>query len=170
MTVAWWQAAGASLLPYFIIAIAAHLMMSLGQTLFHRYLGHHRLGGRFFKNHIGFHHTDYADNHLVSNRRPSLNGNNTPFFLIPSILVIGISYWAMPFDFLIVQITIMSLSFGAHVYLDRQYHVEESWLQRYNWFIQKQRLHFSHHQDGAHNYAVIDSFWDRLLGTYKKMG
>ena len=86
------------------------------------------------------------------------------------MLVIGISYWAMPFDLLIVQITVMSLSFGAHVYLDRQYHVEESWLRRYGWFIEKQQLHFSHHQDGDHNYAVIDSFWDRLLGTYKKRG
>ena len=39
-----------SLLIYGFTAMMAHLSMSLGQTLFHRYLGHSRLGGRFFKN------------------------------------------------------------------------------------------------------------------------
>ena len=34
---------------YFVIAMMGHLLMSIGQTLFHRYLGHSRLGGRFFK-------------------------------------------------------------------------------------------------------------------------
>ena len=168
MTVTWWQSAAANLLPYGITAIAAHLMMSLGQTLFHRYLGHTRIGGQFFKNHIGFHHTNYSEDHLVSNQRPGRDGNNTPFFLIPSALVIAISYWVLPFNLLIVQITAMSISFYAHVYLDQQYHVEGSWLRRFAWFVEKQQLHFSHHRDGNHNYAVIDNFWDRLLGTYKK--
>jgi hypothetical protein len=53
-----------SLLIYGFTAMMAHLLISLGQTLFHRYLGHSRLGGRFFKNHIQFHHV-----HLAANQR-----------------------------------------------------------------------------------------------------
>ena len=41
------EAGGDSLLIYGFTAMMAHLLMSLGQTLFHRYLGHSRLGGRF---------------------------------------------------------------------------------------------------------------------------
>ena len=41
------EAGGDSLLIYGFTAMMAHLQMSLGQTLFHRYLGHSRLGGRF---------------------------------------------------------------------------------------------------------------------------
>ena len=44
-----------SLLVYSFTAMVAHFLMSLGQTLFHRYLGHSRFGGRFFQNHIQFH-------------------------------------------------------------------------------------------------------------------
>src|ERR1700757_192830 len=60
------EAGADSLLIYGFAAMMAHLSMSLGQTLFHRYLGHSRLGGRFFKNHIQFHHVHYAGDHVVS--------------------------------------------------------------------------------------------------------
>ena len=49
-----------------VIAVGAHLVMSGGQTLLHYSLGHRRLGGTFFRNHIRFHHTIYARGHLVS--------------------------------------------------------------------------------------------------------
>jgi sterol desaturase/sphingolipid hydroxylase (fatty acid hydroxylase superfamily) len=165
--VTWWQSAPIDFFPYCITALAAHLMMSLGQTLFHRYFGHRRMGGRFFSNHINFHHSYYSDEHLVSNQSSSRDGNNTPFFLIPSFLVIGLSYWILPLDLLIVQVVAMSISFYAHVYLDQQYHNAASWLERFSWFTRKRRLHFVHHTDGNYNYAVIHSFWDRILGTYR---
>jgi hypothetical protein len=61
----------------------------------------------------------------------------------------------------------MSLSFCAHYYLDNQYHVAGSWLGRFSWFRRKQQLHFIHHRHGNCNFAVIDFFWDQLLGTYR---
>jgi len=56
----------AGFLLYGFIAIYAHLLVSLGQTLFHRHFGHRRLGGRFFKNHMQFHHAHYAADRVVS--------------------------------------------------------------------------------------------------------
>ena len=55
-----------SLLVYGVTAMIAHFLMSLGQTLFHQYLGHRRVGGRFFRNHVQFHHAHYAGDHVVS--------------------------------------------------------------------------------------------------------
>ena len=49
-----------TLLLYLMTAVAAHLVMSFGQTLMHYKLGHHRMGGKFFRNHINFHHTYYS--------------------------------------------------------------------------------------------------------------
>ncbi len=43
------QAGVDSLLMYGFTAMIAHFLMSLGQTLFHRHLGHSRLGGRFLR-------------------------------------------------------------------------------------------------------------------------
>jgi hypothetical protein len=59
-------------------AALTHLLMSFCQTFFHYRLGHRRLGGRLFRNHISFHHVYYAKDHLVSNRYLADKGNNTP--------------------------------------------------------------------------------------------
>ena len=158
-----------NVLIYAITGTMAHVLMSLGQTLFHRYLGHSRLGGRFFKNHIQFHHVHYAGDHVVSARYLDNGDNNTLFFLMPIGAVVGVSYFFLRFDLLLVQLAAMSLSFCGHYYIDNQYHVAGSWLGRFSWFRRKQQLHFSHHRRGDCNFAVIDFFWDRLLGTYRRV-
>jgi sterol desaturase/sphingolipid hydroxylase (fatty acid hydroxylase superfamily) len=147
--------------------MGAHLSVSLGQTLFHRYLGHSRLGGRFFKNHIQFHHVHYAGDHVVSPRYLDDGENYTLFFLMPVALVVGLSYLFLRLDLLVVQLATMSLAFIGHYYVDYQYHVAGSWLDRFAWFRRKQQLHFTHHRQWDCNFAVIDFFWDRLLGTYR---
>jgi hypothetical protein len=39
---------------------------------------------------------------------------------------------------------------------------------RFAWFRRKQQLHFVHHMHGNSNFAIIDNFWDRLLGYLPK--
>ena len=61
-------------------AVATHLVMSFAQTLMHYKLGHHPMGGKFFRNHINFHHVHYSKDHLVSRTYLGDEGNNTPFW------------------------------------------------------------------------------------------
>ena len=147
--------------------MTAHFLMSLGQTLFHRHLGHRRIGGRFFKNHMQFHHAHYSGDHVVSTHYLDNGDNNTLFFLTPVALVVGLSYLFLRLDLFVVQLAAMSASFYGHVYVDKQYHVAGSWLGRFSWFRRKQQLHFVHHRHANCNFAVIDYFWDRYLGTYR---
>jgi sterol desaturase/sphingolipid hydroxylase (fatty acid hydroxylase superfamily) len=163
------EAGADSLLVYGFTAMMAHLLMSLGQTLFHRYLGHGRLGGRFFRNHIQFHHVHYAGDHVVSSHYLDAGDNNMLFFLMPVAGIVSLSYFFLRFDLVVVQLAIMLLSFCGHYYIDNQYHVAGSWLGRFSWFRRKQQLHFIHHRHGDCNFAVIDFFWDRLLGTYRRV-
>ena len=167
MSFIWWQWASIEVLACCLTAMTTHLVMSLGQTVFHRYLGHRRIGGKFAADHVHFHHGFYADDHVVSENYQDQERNNTPFFLVPVILVISLSYLFLPLDLFIIQLTAMSISFYAHIYIDLQYHVTDSWLGRYSWFRRKQQLHFVHHQRADCNFAAIDYFWDRLLGTYR---
>jgi len=154
--------------PLFIlIAICTHLVVSGSQTLLHYGLGHQRLGGIFFRNHIRFHHAYYAKGHLVSSSYRGAEGNNTPYFIIPTILVVGGMFFVLPFGLFLVMTGASAASFYAHVYFDKEYHVEGSKLARFAWFRRKQRLHFVHHLHANSNFAVIDFFWDRLLGTYR---
>jgi sterol desaturase/sphingolipid hydroxylase (fatty acid hydroxylase superfamily) len=150
-----------------LTAICTHLVMSCGQTLLHHGLGHHRLGGVLYRNHIKFHHTYYAKGHLASATYRGEDGNNTPYFLIPTLLVGGVLFFVLPLPVFVAMALASAVSFYVHVVLDREYHVENSRLERFAWFRRKRQLHFVHHLHADANFAVIDFFWDKLLGTYR---
>ena len=150
--------------------MTSHLLISLGQTLFRRYLGHRRIGGRFFKDHINFHHEYYSGNHVVSENYLDQERNNTPLFLVPVVLVISLSHLFLSLDLFIVQLTAMSISFYAHVYIDKQYHATQSRLGRFSGSGEGSSSIFVHPRRADCNFAVIDNFWNWLLGTYKSIG
>src|SRR5262245_4092091 len=115
-------------------AVATHLVMSFAQTLMHYKLGHNPIGGKFFRNHINFHHAHYSKDHLVSRTYLGDEGNNTPFFFIPVFLVGACTYLVLPVDLFVVQLVACAASFYAHVFFDKEYHIEGSRLQRFAWF------------------------------------
>src|SRR5260221_5194126 len=88
MTGICWTSVSIEIFLCSLTATTVHLLMSLGQTLFHRYLGHRGIGGRFFENHLYIHHGHYSGDHVVSEYYLNGDANNTPFFLIPITLVI----------------------------------------------------------------------------------
>lgn len=151
-----------------LTAVGTHLVMSGSQTLLHRWLGHRRWSGRFYRNHVNFHHVYYARGHLTSAVYRGEEGNNTPFFLIPTLLAGGGLFFVLPGAVFLVMALAGAASFYGHVYFDKVYHVAGSPLERFAWFRRKQQLHFVHHLHANSNFAVIDFFWDRLLGTYRE--
>src|ERR1700737_5453021 len=88
---------------YLVTAVATHLVMSFGQTLMHYKLGHHPIGGKFFRNHINYHHRYYYKDHLVSRTYLGDEGNNTPFFFIPVFLAGACTYLLLPVDLFVAQ-------------------------------------------------------------------
>jgi hypothetical protein len=150
-----------------ITALTTHYFMSFVQTLMHRVLGHQPIGGTFFRNHLNFYHSYYCKDHLVSQIYRGDEGNNTPYFFIPVCLAGACAFFVLPLYLFIALSTACAASFYTHVFLDKEYHAAESRLRRYAWFRRKQELHFIHHRDANCNFAVIDFFWDRLLGTYR---
>jgi sterol desaturase/sphingolipid hydroxylase (fatty acid hydroxylase superfamily) len=167
MMVEWVNWLMSELSLFLLTAICTHLVVSSSQTLFHYALGHHRVGGIFYRNHIRFHHTYYAKGHLVSSAYRSDEGNNTPYFFIPTVFVAGVIFLAFPFNLFLVVTATIAASFYVHAYLDKEYHVAGSKLARFAWFRRKQQLHFVHHLHADSNFAAIDFFWDRLIGTYR---
>jgi sterol desaturase/sphingolipid hydroxylase (fatty acid hydroxylase superfamily) len=99
-----------------------------------------------------------ARGHLLSPAYRNNEGNNTRYFFIPTILVAAVMFRVLPFDLFLVMAAASTGSFYGHVYL----------LARFAWFRRKRQLHLVHHLHGDSNFAVIDLFWDRLLGTYRR--
>ena len=154
---------------FLVTAVVTHLVMSFAQTLMHYKLGHHPIGGHFFRNHINFHHAYYSKDHLVSQTYLGEEGNNTPFFFIPIIILGGVAYFFLPLNFFVVLTIACAASFYAHVFFDKEYHLEGSRLQRFAWFRRKQKLHFVHHRHADCNFSVIHFFWDKVLGTHRML-
>jgi hypothetical protein len=148
-------------------AAATHLVVSFSQTLMHFKLGHHAMGGKFFRNHINFHHTHYSKDRLVSATYLDDEGNNTPFFFIPVFAAGACMYFLLPVDLFVVLVVACAASFYAHVFFDKEYHVEGSRLLRFAWFRRKRELHFVHHRHANSNFGVLHFFWDKVLGTYR---
>jgi hypothetical protein len=153
---------------FFVTAVATHLMMSFGQTVIHYTVAHHSRGGKIYRNHINFHHIHYCDDHLVSGTYLGDEGNTTPYFLIPVLLVGVCAYFILPLSVFAVMAIACAASFYAHVFFDKEYHSAKSRLQQFAWFRRKQELHFIHHRHAGSNFAVIHFFWDRVLGTYRQ--
>jgi hypothetical protein len=158
-------------LPLIVLTVVAtHLVMSVTQTLMHHHLGHRAWGGKLYRNHVNFHHAYYAKDHLVSLVYLGDEGNNTPFFFIPVFMVGFCTFFLLPLDLFVAQSVACAASFYAHVFFDKEYHVEGSWLERFAWFRHMRELHFEHHRHAGTNFAVIDFYWDRLFGTYRRPG
>ena len=152
---------------FLVTAVATHLVMSFGQTLIHYRVAHHPIGGKIFRNHINFHHNHYCDDHLVSRTYLGDEGNTTPYFLIPMLVVGGGAYFLLPLNLFVVMTVAGAVSFYGHIFFDKEYHSERSRLQQFAWFRRKQELHFVHHRHADSNFAVIHFFWDKVLGTYR---
>ena len=168
MTVDWARWCLFEILPLILTITFTHLTISGGQTLMHRWLGHRRIGGALFRNHIRFHHARYVRGRLVATADPGKEGNNTPFFFIPVFLVAAVLFFILPRGLFIAMALAGAASFYAHVHFDKAYHVEGAYLGRFAWFRRKQQLHFVHHLHADSNFAVIDFFWDRVFRTYRK--
>ena len=102
-----------------ITAVSTHLVMSFGQTLMHYTLGHHAIGGKFFRNHINFHHVYDPKEKLVSPAYLKEEDNNTPFFFILICLVGVCTYFILPVDLFIVQVIACAASFYHTSFLTR---------------------------------------------------
>jgi hypothetical protein len=57
--------------------------------------------------------------------------------LIPTILVAGMAFCILPFCLFLVATAASAASFYAHVYLDKEYHVQAPKLARFAWFRRK---------------------------------
>jgi sterol desaturase/sphingolipid hydroxylase (fatty acid hydroxylase superfamily) len=148
-------------------AIATGLLATFIQTSLHFALGHHRIGGWFFRSHIKCHHTIYSGKKLATPEYEDEETSLTLFYLIPSAVAVSIAYQVLPRALFWVHLGPFVVLFALHVYVHVQFHVRKSWLNRFGWFRRLRRLHNIHHLNHHKNYSLLQPFWDRLLGSYQ---
>jgi len=158
-----------SMLSYAATIFLTHHAASLIQLTAHRFLGHRTGGGHISRVHAYEHHGVYSKDRMISERYLDEARSVDYYYAIPALLVAVSAYAVLPLDLLVTHLVTLGFSTFAHFYLHVQYHLRNTWLNRYAWFQRKQRLHLLHHRNMSRNYAVIEFVWDRLLGTFQDM-
>jgi hypothetical protein len=146
--------------------VVAYLTGSFLQTILHRWLGHRAVGGFFRRRNVLEHHLIYSARRLVSSEYSAVERSLTPYYVLPAGALIALLGLVLPLAPFVSFTTTLLISFGAHAYIHKHYHLQYSWLARSRWFRRHRELHYVHHRDARRNYAVIDLFWDRLFGTF----
>lgn len=148
------------------VAIGTYYGASLVQFGFHRAFGHRRRIRALFRAHISGHHAQYDRIGLLSKGWISPPHHVTWWFAFPlGLLAIGAFSLLSP-QLFCVHLGALGFAIWWHVYLHRQYHLEDSWLCGMQWFERKRQLHFLHHRRPHGNYAIVEYGWDKLFGTF----
>jgi len=152
---------------YLSTMVITHHCVSFIQISGHRLIGHQQLGGFLQKIHAYEHHGIDSRTLMVSDNYLDEAKSADYFYAVPALIMAFCVYRLLPPDIFYVHVIALGLSTFAHFYLHVQYHLKDPWLKRFGWFQIKQRLHLVHHIDMTKNFAVIEFFWDRILGTYQ---
>lgn len=146
---------------------AGHMFACFTQSSLHRWLGHTPAGGKIYRIHTASHHSIYTERNMASESYSEYETSLTPFFLIPAFALCALSSLILPPILAAVFSFSLFASFLAQIYLHAQYHVSDSWLKRYKWFVRLLRLHTLHHRDETKNYGLVNFMPDRIYGTYR---
>lgn len=146
--------------------IAGHLATSFVQTFTHRAFGHGAHGGWIRKRHVTEHHGIYSGDRLLQPRYSEQEKSLSKYGLIPTAVVVPMTFLLFPLAFAGACLAGIALSYLAHIYLHAQYHLSDALFRNQAWFRRLQALHMVHHHRQNRNYAVIDLYWDKLVGTF----
>jgi sterol desaturase/sphingolipid hydroxylase (fatty acid hydroxylase superfamily) len=153
------------ILKHVVVGVATYYTTSFVQTLFHRIFGHTRRIAKLYDVHVTGHHAQYSPQ-MLSDQWIRTEQHITWYYAIPFTPMALTALWLLSFSFFVVYMLSLAFAIWWHVFLHRQYHVRGSWLERFEWFCEKRRLHFVHHERPRRNYAIVEYGWDRLLGTF----
>jgi len=141
---------------------------SIIQAVSHRLFGHTKRIAAVFESHALGHHRVYKANSLLLDHWiPAERHVMWYFALLFAPLVLGV-YFLAPIDVFVAHALGLAFAVWWHVFLHQQYHLRGSYLERFRWFQEKRRLHVVHHHRVWRNYAIVEFWLDRLMGTMEK--
>jgi hypothetical protein len=152
-------------LIFLMATIVTYYAMAIIQTLLHRAFGHRNRIRRIFVNHAMGHHAKYRNDALLSDRYIDSETYVMYYYAIP-VVTIGAGLFLLSNGVVLAGYAAgVVAAFWLHLYLHEQYHLSASPLARYRWFRRKRELHFVHHRHARRNYAIVEFWIDRVIGT-----
>ena len=154
-------------LIFLSVATGTYYLMSFLQAVLHRSHGHRRRINAIFEAHAIRHHGQYPVHRLRGDTFVAHESHALYYYGIPIAVIAVLFYLAFSPLVMAAYLAGVLVTFAWHVYIHRQYHLNETPLERFAWFRKKRHLHDLHHADARVNYAVVEFWVDTLMGTRK---
>jgi len=89
-------------------------------------------------------------------------------FLILYLIVLTYLYYKayITLILLLILYTAVFFPFLWSYYVHSAYHIENHWLNKYEWFRNDKRIHMQHHINPEKNFGIATHFTDELMGTF----
>ncbi len=149
-----------------ITVVITYQVICVTQAVLHRYIGHKRLIPFVFDSHTKSHHTIYSNGIFESSIYSKDEASITYTFILFAMLIGGVAYLLLPFLLFIAAFLTITASFAIQIYLHAQFHLANSWLQRFVWFKRYKEIHRIHHINQNSNFGLINFNCDRMMGTF----
>lgn len=147
--------------------VATYYLAAIVQTLSHRLFGHTKRVMAIYASHTHGHHAQYARSDLLQDAWITSERHVLWYFAVPFAAVAAVVWAKAPLPAFFAYLAGLAFSIGLHILLHRHYHLRGSVLERFEWFRRKRALHFVHHRRVRTNYAIVENWIDRVLGTYR---
>jgi len=148
------------ILYYSSIVVGMVFLSEIGAYFWHRFGAHTDILPPVKKTH-DIHHTIVEDKAFGD------------FFYVFMLLVLyfGILLYAYQIAFITKALFLylyipVVLTFLMNFYVHSAYHIENHWLNRYEWFRNDKRIHFQHHKDETKNFGILTHMTDHMLNTF----
>jgi sterol desaturase/sphingolipid hydroxylase (fatty acid hydroxylase superfamily) len=147
--------------------ILTYYASAIVQMASHALFGHTKRLQAIYRSHTFGHHGTYSRRDLLQDKWVSSERHVLWYFAIPFAPLIAWVYVATPRSVFLSHLAGLAFSIWWHIFLHRQYHVRHSPLERFAWFQRKRQWHFVHHRRVRNNYAIVELWLDRLIGTFR---
>jgi len=151
---------------YVGLFIATHYLYNAVEYMYHK-LGHYNHKYNYvYKLHM-LHHKKYYPVTLLQSDEYRHNYEGIVAYTPPTIIILYVFYTVLPYYYFMFILSQIGLNVYINDYIHTRVHLKNTWLDKYDWFLEIRRLHLTHHKKLYSNYSFgYDYTIDKLANTY----
>jgi sterol desaturase/sphingolipid hydroxylase (fatty acid hydroxylase superfamily) len=161
------------MITIFITIIVAFIFSTLIGHILHWSL-HKKWTGRLKRSHMSHHLIMYPPHNLSSDvYKSSGKDSSVIIFTLAALIIMCITTLVSllllhSISIMITNIIVITTNGLLHNYIHDSFHLNKSWLDKFEYYKEIKRLHYIHHTNMKKNFGIFSFFYDKLFGTFKK--
>ena len=144
-----------------LMIIANFLLMNTIEYYIHKLSHNHKYGGILYKYHHKHHTIDYPPTKLIRDKNDKVDSTNGPFKVL-LLYVYILFYFLLPYSWYLLFLIETSLYFYVMDKIHDYYHLDNTYLDKYNWFVKLKKKHHTHHKVTTKNLNLVFLINDKI--------